>query len=104
MKCPICDDVRLREVEKSGVMIDVCPECKGVWLDRGELEKLMADVRETRKEYDDYERNYRPAERDVRPYERGYREYDPRYDAKYRQPYYKKKKKSIFDRLEDLFD
>jgi Zn-finger nucleic acid-binding protein len=32
----------MREVEKAGVMIDICPDCKGVWLDRGELEKLQA--------------------------------------------------------------
>ena len=36
----------MREVEKNGVMIDVGPDCKGVWLDRGELEKLMNEVRE----------------------------------------------------------
>ncbi len=40
MQCPVCDE-RLREVERSGVMIDICPGCKGVWLDRGELEKLL---------------------------------------------------------------
>lgn len=32
----------MKEVERRGVLIDVCPECKGVWLDRGELEKLLA--------------------------------------------------------------
>jgi Zn-finger nucleic acid-binding protein len=46
MKCPVCDNVRMREVEKDGVKIDVCPDCKGVWLDRGELEKLMQGVRD----------------------------------------------------------
>lgn len=40
MNCPVCDE-RLREVEKNGINIDVCPSCKGVWLDRGELEKLI---------------------------------------------------------------
>ena len=50
MKCPVCDDVRMREVEKDGVTIDVCPDCKGVWLDRGELEKLMSGVRSMRQE------------------------------------------------------
>lgn len=40
MKCPVCDE-SMREVEKSGVALDICPGCKGVWLDRGELEKLM---------------------------------------------------------------
>jgi uncharacterized protein len=39
MQCPVCDE-RLREVEKYGVAVDICPSCKGVWLDRGELEKV----------------------------------------------------------------
>ncbi|OUS71392.1 hypothetical protein B1748_27120 [Paenibacillus sp. MY03] len=53
MNCPVCDDVRMKEVQKEDVLIDVCPACKGVWLDRGELEKLLQGVREVR---DDYER------------------------------------------------
>lgn len=40
MRCPL-DDTKLREVNRRGVEIDICPECKGVWLDRGELEKLL---------------------------------------------------------------
>ena len=40
MQCPVCDE-RMREVEKHGVTVDLCPSCKGVWLDRGELEKLV---------------------------------------------------------------
>lgn len=41
MRCPLCD-VAMREVERRGVRIDVCPECRGIWLDRGELDKLLA--------------------------------------------------------------
>jgi uncharacterized protein len=40
MNCPVCDE-RLRQVEKLGVEIDICPGCKGVWLDRGELDKII---------------------------------------------------------------
>ncbi len=40
MQCPVCDE-RMREIERSGVMVDICPSCKGIWLDRGELEKLI---------------------------------------------------------------
>lgn len=43
MNCPVCDG-RLRAVEKYGVEIDVCPDCKGIWLDRGELEKIVQMV------------------------------------------------------------
>ena len=45
MNCPVCDE-RLREVEKYGVQIDVCPACKGVRLDRGELEKMLQVVQD----------------------------------------------------------
>ena len=41
MKCPVCKDVTLLMSEKKGVEIDYCPECRGIWLDRGELEKIM---------------------------------------------------------------
>lgn len=42
MKCLRCADRTLDERERDGVVIDVCPSCRGVWLDRGELEKLLA--------------------------------------------------------------
>jgi len=44
----------MREVVKNGVTIDVCPDCKGVWLDRGELDKLMQGVKELRSETDSF--------------------------------------------------
>ncbi len=31
----------MREIERFGVLVDICPSCKGVWLDRGELEKIL---------------------------------------------------------------
>jgi len=40
MQCPVCDTT-LRPIEKYGVEVDICPGCKGVWLDRGELEKII---------------------------------------------------------------
>ncbi|MDD3302140.1 MAG: zf-TFIIB domain-containing protein [Candidatus Gracilibacteria bacterium] len=41
MKCPVCIDVTLLMTEKRGVEVDYCPECRGIWLDKGELEKLI---------------------------------------------------------------
>lgn len=41
MKCPICTGVDLKIAERQGIEIDYCPECRGVWLDRGELDKLI---------------------------------------------------------------
>jgi Zn-finger nucleic acid-binding protein len=40
MKCPICN-VDLLMSEKQGVDIDYCPQCRGIWLDRGDLEKIV---------------------------------------------------------------
>jgi Zn-finger nucleic acid-binding protein len=40
MKCPI-DDTDLVMTERQGIEIDYCPKCRGVWLDRGELDKII---------------------------------------------------------------
>lgn len=40
MKCPICE-VDLVMSERQGMEIDYCPKCRGVWLDRGELDKII---------------------------------------------------------------
>ncbi len=40
MKCPV-DNATLLITDRSGIEIDYCPECRGVWLDRGELDKLV---------------------------------------------------------------
>jgi Zn-finger nucleic acid-binding protein len=40
MKCPV-DNETLVMTERSGVEIDYCPKCRGVWLDRGELDKII---------------------------------------------------------------
>ncbi len=42
MKCPVCKGVDLLLSERQGVEIDYCPQCRGVWLDRGELDKMIA--------------------------------------------------------------
>jgi hypothetical protein len=41
MKCPVCTTVNLVMSERQGVEIDYCPDCRGVWLDRGELDKII---------------------------------------------------------------
>jgi uncharacterized protein len=41
LQCPVCSSA-FREVLREGILIDVCTQCRGVWLDRGELEKLLA--------------------------------------------------------------
>jgi Zn-finger nucleic acid-binding protein len=41
MKCPVCKTADLLMTERQGIEIDYCGTCRGVWLDRGELEKLI---------------------------------------------------------------
>ena len=73
MKCPVCKDVTLLMSEKKGVEIDYCPECRGIWLDRGELEKIMEkedtyinkEIKESsHKESKHYEENPRKQKRE----------------------------------------
>jgi len=60
MNCPVCNS-KLQVTDRSGVEIDFCPTCRGVWLDRGELDKLIDrasyDSRHDRPERDDRYRN-----------------------------------------------
>jgi len=41
MKCPVCTATDLLMTDRQGVEIDYCPQCRGVWLDRGELDKII---------------------------------------------------------------
>lgn len=41
MKCPVCPDVTLSMTNRDSIEIDYCPKCRGVWLDRGELDKII---------------------------------------------------------------
>lgn len=53
MNCPRCNTPSLEELDRQGITIDRCTSCRGVWLDRGELERLTARVREA--ERDDFD-------------------------------------------------
>lgn len=41
MKCPVCENTNLLMSERQGIEIDYCPQCRGIWLDRGELDKII---------------------------------------------------------------
>lgn len=41
MKCPSCSNAELLQKDRNGIEIDYCPDCRGIWLDRGELEKII---------------------------------------------------------------
>ena len=86
MKCPKCN-VSLAIADKQGVEIDYCPECRGIWLDRGELEKIMERAGEHYSKRENYEQDFRKYQYGDHPKpQHGY-------------PY--KKKKSFFS---DFFD
>jgi uncharacterized protein len=41
MKCPVCKETDLVMADRQNIEIDYCPQCRGVWLDRGELDKII---------------------------------------------------------------
>jgi uncharacterized protein len=41
MLCPACKTVNLAMTDRQGIEIDYCPSCRGIWLDRGELDRLI---------------------------------------------------------------
>ena len=60
MKCPRCD-MPLVVSQRQSVEIDVCPQCRGVWLDRGEMDKIINrydayDAEEERFNFEEYQR------------------------------------------------
>ncbi len=108
MRCPV-DNETLVMADRNGVEIDYCPKCRGVWLDRGELDKILertsgepAPVRAApRDEPVSLRRPEPPREPQRDDYRRdeGYRRRDDD-DDDYR--YGKKKRRESF--LSDLFD
>lgn len=91
MNCPVCTDSSLVISERQGVEIDYCPKCRGVWLDRGELDKIIERSSEM---FD----NDRSKSFDDKRYDNS-KYYS---DKKYNDDYYKKQKRKSF--LNDLFD
>lgn len=70
MVCPVCD-AKMKAVEKHGVELDICPDCKGVWLDRGELDKIVEMLNKDSAVSDSSKDSYR---KDDERREREYRE------------------------------
>ncbi|RPJ78211.1 MAG: hypothetical protein EHM20_04485 [Alphaproteobacteria bacterium] len=90
MKCPICKESDLAMTERNGIEIDYCPICRGVWLDRGELDKIIEKSQELKQDPTSSPR--------VRIQEVIYRDDNSSKKDEYRKH---KKKKSF---LEELFD
>ena len=99
MKCPVCN-VELQIAVRAGIEIDYCPNCRGVWLDRGELDKIIErHVQETQSLMRGAPPTYAPEPPQSRP--RPHYEDDDEY---YYDPYHKRKRRKKRDWLEDLFD
>jgi Zn-finger nucleic acid-binding protein len=93
VQCPVCTDVVLAISSREGVEIDYCPQCRGVWLDRGELDKIILAMAPP-----PAAAAPPPPPRD----DRRYRDDDRRDRDDDDDRRYKKKRRSSF--LEDLFD
>ncbi len=89
MKCPVCKDINLVISERQGIEIDYCPSCRGVWLDRGELDKII-DKSVSFNTQNTYNQNYSKPNYNNESHHKSYQNSHP------------KKKKEGF--LSDLFD
>lgn len=101
MKCPACTTIDLLMSDRQGVEIDYCPQCRGVWLDRGELDKIIEratptvaqqppSVPEQRYRENDHPSSHMKQGHEYRDYHKSQHEYGKSY-----------KKKSL---LKELFD
>lgn len=112
------DGSPMKQIQRYGIEIDVCPTTGGVWLDKGELEKLLAIVREVVEDEEREERQHRaqpqtasyqapaqpqqvhyhqaPPQHYQQPYGKPYK-YDDDDDYKYHKGYKKSKLKTILD-------
>lgn len=95
MLCPI-DQSKLILSERQGIEIDYCPECRGVWLDRGELDKIVERSAQSQLAFNRYEQDSGQPERSSHGNDR-YQDHDNG-----RNKYGKKRKRENF--LSDLFD
>lgn len=119
MNCPT-DGTTLLMSERHGIEIDYCPQCRGIWLDRGELDKILERVQNESQAAEapaaapmppTYQQPVAPARYQEPRYEEPRygdpRAAQPRYDDR-RDPRYSdgkyRKKKSPFEFLGDLFE
>ena len=94
--CPKCQGL-MRTYERSGVTVDQCTDCRDIFLDRGELERLVDAEQSWQR------RDHRPREREREreiPFPFGDRD-DDDYDRRHGEGYRKRRKRSFLD---DLFD
>lgn len=95
------DGAPMKQINRFGIELDICPTSGGVWLDKGELEKLISFIKESA---DEDARHFASAKQGRPDYDDDYYRYNKRKysDDDYRKGYYKKK--CGMSRLMDLFD
>jgi Zn-finger nucleic acid-binding protein len=97
MKCPNCNETLIM-ADRQGIEIDYCPSCRGVWLDRGELDKIV----ERSASYTQ-QPNTSDFNREERPHSDSYKQQPyGNQQGHYNDPHYRHKKKKGF--LSDFFD
>lgn len=99
MQCPVCSNTQLVMSERQGIEIDYCPQCRGVWLDRGELDKIIdrSASAVAPPAPQGFGRESAGPQRD----ERTYATHDHYKDERHKGDYHRRKKKGF---LGELFD
>lgn len=101
MLCPLCK-VPLQMTVRQEVEIDYCPQCRGIWLDRGELDKLIersnAELAPVRSDYPPQRDSHAPQQRAPYPPQQQHHHQQQHHQ----QQYYQQKKRKSF--LSDLLD
>jgi uncharacterized protein len=104
MSCPVCV-VPLAMSDRQGIEIDYCPQCRGVWLDRGELDKIIERSETPQAAQQSAPQSAPPPLQAPPPMQQqGYQQpvYQQPYNNRGDQGYYKHKKRKSW--LEDIFD
>ena len=100
MKCPVCETVDLQMSERQGVEIDYCPQCRGVWLDRGELDKIIERAAQVEAGYSAPVQTEKRKRGENTYYDDD--DYETSDDDRYKNP--KRRRGSFLDDIFDIFD
>lgn len=90
MDCPVCE-VELKIADRQGIEIDYCAKCRGVWLDRGELDKIIERSSEAMGSSGEFRQEVRPTFREDRSSHYGHHKH-----------YKRRKRRSLLSELLDF--